>query len=397
MFVLLALPCHVLLLTACGDTERETPQVINGVIDLSAWDFSSGGNLDLKGEWKFIWMKDQADFADPAYDDSAWDALTVPGLWNGTTGSAFGFGWLRLRITNLTGTNLGLYLKSSCRSYTLYVNGVPFMENGTPGTDGASTIHKRLPLIETLPPLSGETVIAWKIANFADYIGGPAYPVRIGIVQRLEDEVWAERAVLLFVIGFILMMCVYHVILWLGRREDRASLCFALFCLMIAARMLIINNIPALLFPSVNLFELSSKAEFTVTVLAWFFIYTYFAKLFRQEFPKIIFRIQLGCTVFFLAVSTLTPTSIHSFFSLPLQIFLFTGCVVIMINIIRALIRKRPGAWLVLCGFLVFLLTVVNDLIFTNMPGITVSLTHCLLYTSPSPRDRTRSRMPSSA
>ena len=32
-----------------------------------------------------------------------------------------------------------------------------------------------------------------------------------------------------------------------------------------------------------------------------------------------------------------------------------------------------------------------------NYPGVTVEKKDCLLYTSPSPRDRTRSRMPSSA
>ena len=32
-----------------------------------------------------------------------------------------------------------------------------------------------------------------------------------------------------------------------------------------------------------------------------------------------------------------------------------------------------------------------------HLPGMIASLTPCLLYTSPSPRDRTRSRMPSSA
>jgi len=33
----------------------------------------------------------------------------------------------------------------------------------------------------------------------------------------------------------------------------------------------------------------------------------------------------------------------------------------------------------------------------TDKPLSHLLLTHCLLYTSPSPRDRTRSRMPSSA
>ena len=37
-----------------------------------------------------------------------------------------------------------------------------------------------------------------------------------------------------------------------------------------------------------------------------------------------------------------------------------------------------------------------NEIERTNI-GLPVQLTFCLLYTSPSPRDRTRSRMPSSA
>ena len=36
-------------------------------------------------------------------------------------------------------------------------------------------------------------------------------------------------------------------------------------------------------------------------------------------------------------------------------------------------------------------------IILTGSPGATFELRVCLLYTSPSPRDRTRSRMPSSA
>ena len=32
-----------------------------------------------------------------------------------------------------------------------------------------------------------------------------------------------------------------------------------------------------------------------------------------------------------------------------------------------------------------------------DIPGVPYQTGHCLLYTSPSPRDRTRSRMPSSA
>ena len=43
------------------------------------------------------------------------------------------------------------------------------------------------------------------------------------------------------------------------------------------------------------------------------------------------------------------------------------------------------------------LITFDTDQVFTNPANFEVDINVCLLYTSPSPRDRTRSRMPSSA
>ena len=51
---------------------------------------------------------------------------------------------------------------------------------------------------------------------------------------------------------------------------------------------------------------------------------------------------------------------------------------------VRALIKKCPGQW-------------PGHLNFLTPPSAAARKPACLLYTSPSPRDRTRSRMPSSA
>tara|TARA_Y100001954_G_C15717741_1_gene556558 strand:- start:647 stop:766 length:120 start_codon:yes stop_codon:yes gene_type:complete len=34
---------------------------VNGVLDLSSWNFEKYGPIDLRGEWKFYWKK----FIDP--------------------------------------------------------------------------------------------------------------------------------------------------------------------------------------------------------------------------------------------------------------------------------------------------------------------------------------------
>ena len=45
----------LLLLGSCGEERREAPKVVDGVIDLSDWDFEKDGPVSLEGDWHFWW------------------------------------------------------------------------------------------------------------------------------------------------------------------------------------------------------------------------------------------------------------------------------------------------------------------------------------------------------
>lgn len=89
-------------------------------------------SVDLNGPWKFHTGDDQA-WADPKFDDSAWDTLDLTPR-KGTAGKGWtrrgypgyaGFAWYRLRI-NLEGVNHRLALKMPDQAddaYQVYVNG----------------------------------------------------------------------------------------------------------------------------------------------------------------------------------------------------------------------------------------------------------------------------------
>ena len=71
-------------------------------------------------------------------------------------------------------------------------------------------------------------------------------------------------------------------------------------------------------------------------------------------------------------------------------------------QLLHLLLRQRGLGLLLLCPcFLVAqLVPLLEKVLFPGFDGLLVRLKllgNCLLYTSPSPRDRTRSRMPSSA
>ena len=38
-----------------SETVQKVPQAINGILDLSSWDFDKQGAVKLEGEWKFFW------------------------------------------------------------------------------------------------------------------------------------------------------------------------------------------------------------------------------------------------------------------------------------------------------------------------------------------------------
>ena len=44
---------------------REQPLAVDGILDLSDWDFEKDGIVELKGEWRFVWEE----FVEPMPSD----------------------------------------------------------------------------------------------------------------------------------------------------------------------------------------------------------------------------------------------------------------------------------------------------------------------------------------
>ena len=72
----------LLSLCSCGEKRRAQPVAVDGVLDLSNWDFEKDGIVDLKGEWRFVWD----DFVDPMPSDKFREkfsgTIKVPSTWH---------------------------------------------------------------------------------------------------------------------------------------------------------------------------------------------------------------------------------------------------------------------------------------------------------------------------
>ncbi len=162
------------------------------------------------------------------------------------------------------------------------------------------------------------------------------------------------------------MMGLYYILLWFGRKEDKTSLYFALFCILIFFRMMSTNNIMQTLLKDLNLYSILLKLEYLSIPLGWTFFIMYLNELYTEEINKLVFKVFqiLGLVISLFII--LVPTWIFTSFLLYIQIILIIGGIWIIIINVLAVKNKREGAIIVLSGFILFFIFVINDILFSQ-------------------------------
>ncbi len=214
-------PALIILLiffVSCNKKEIIYPEIENGQIDLENWDFNNNGPVELKGDWKHVWLNDNPDYMDMDYDDSSWENYKTPDNWRNNKDSPFGYIWLRLHIKLNTDEKLFLYQSTCSNSYSMYINGDEYIQIGNPGNNRENTEFKILPVIKALP-LESTLLIAWKISNFDDLNGGPGIVPVIGTYTDLFYKLWLPDIFNAFILGILIIICLTHVIFWFGRKK----------------------------------------------------------------------------------------------------------------------------------------------------------------------------------
>lgn len=359
------------------------PMVKDGHLDARSVDLVRGETLHLQGTWKFIWLRDNPAFADPRFDDSAWTTIAVPGYWNGITGTGQGYGWYRCRITvdgeklRASKVRLALSVRLIRSSYELYVNGVRLMGSGTVGADERSAVPQLIPRLESFepPPTGDEIVIAVRNANYAHRSGGPYTIPEMGINAVLAQKRWYTDVIHLVAMGILLMMCIYHAMLWVGRREDRSSLYFFLGCLVILLRLIATSDILERLFPFAHLHELHFTIVYGSIPLGWMTFALFFRELFKEEFSGRIFTAAMALGGLYTASILLLPCRIYSTYAMVYEVSLLVFGSWFLAGIIIAAGRKRRGALTILPGFVVFFFTGVHDILAAKLIVTTPEMT----------------------
>ncbi len=158
--------------------------------------------------------------------------------------------------------DIGFFAPTTSTNYALYINGKLTGRKGKLSTKAETSEGEYKTEIYALPFLADTLDIIYHISNFDYRIGGMWKAPAIGTVINLERAENKRYFMQFFLLGAIMMLCLYHIGVNIPQFRNKESLYFALLCLTAILRIgatddyLIVSYIPG--FP----WELYVKTEF---------------------------------------------------------------------------------------------------------------------------------------
>lgn len=369
----------LIVLSGCAKEHTEirpSPNAVNGILDLSDWDFEDNGSVSLDGEWEFYWgeILNWTDFhsGNPPVMSGY---IEVPRSWNkyrvnGTVLSGNGYATYRLIIKTGTGSShaLGLKLPRIFTAYSISVDNKILSANGTVAKTKEEAVPQYRPEIVMIKPVNNEIELVIHVSNFSHRSGGMLEKIVLGTDKQIIDNREKQIALELFLFGSLAIIGIYHIVIFIFRRKNRTPLYFGLYCLLIATRTIFVGEIfITQLFPGFN-WEIQHKIQTSTFYIGVPLFVMFLESVFPGEFPKWPLKIAKIAGACFSSVVLLTPVKIFTIINPAYQLITFLLVLIVLYTMILACIRKRTGALVIMVGGIFFLFTVVNDMLFLSVP-----------------------------
>ena len=382
----------LILLTAfllpIGCVEKKSfPTAVNGVLDLSNWDFRHNGTVKLKGDWDIYWEKllTPNDFSGPSPPKKTGVSF-VPRYWEGQVVNGVplhyrGYATLRLMVRMPADTtSLGLEIKGMRGALKIWLNGEILNECGTLGTTGTE-VHEASGTSYLYPIRSNEQMHEFivQIANFHMYPHfGALFSLSLGRLSDLRHENYLPIGIDLFMMGASITMAFYHLVLFVFRTQNRSNLYFGALCLLYGT-WLTYNGVCSGEWFSALLPGVPWQARFIGSFFALVFmpvcLIMFVRSLFPRECSKAVVRLAQVVFAGWAFTSVLVPFStsilpLERLFRVlyhptirPSEILLVGLAIYIIGVILLAAKRKRRGARFMLGSFSILFIAIVHDVV----------------------------------
>ncbi len=354
-------------------SHKTPPRASKGVLDLRDWDRMRDGAVSLAGEFEFYWQQqlwpeafsDTVTRPEPHFIEveKPWNDFKISGKKLG------GDGFATYRLTLLLNSErlpLAFHFPDMGTAFRVFLNGEQLIEIGRPGKSRATTIPKYRPLVVEFDGDSTKIELIYHVSNFHHARGGAWERVRLGTKWEVYKVRGRRLAYDLVLFGTILVMGLYHLAFLTLRRRAKPALFFGLLCLIVAVRLLTVNERTLLqYFPALS-WEVFLKIEYLTYYLSVPAFGLFFASVFRQDFSRFVLRAVLGVGLSAAGLVLLFPAKIFTHTMIWFNLFTLAALAYALYFLFLCAKRGRRGARTVLFGFLLLGACVLNDILDAN-------------------------------
>jgi signal transduction histidine kinase len=371
----------LLQLNLLCSSDLATARVRQGVADFAQEHWHE--IQDLSGEWRFFpkrFLK-ESDLRAPDFSLDTGLLVQIPGVIDSYVDAqgqplhpqTWGTFLIKVRNLHPDFLDLGLSVRGDT-AYDVFVLDIhqqspmiPVLSVGQVGSRPQTSIP------EVASPIglwrangSGDYFLVIHLSGFHYPTGGLWTPPEIGRYAALQTQHQTVFLAESLAVGMILVMMFYHLMLYVHRREDKASLVLSLFSFSVLLRTLGTSpNIVHAVFPEPSrlIFEIVRKCEFaSLGILgvsgAWFALATFPIKSLQK-----IFRIGVALGIASFLFCLLTPARIYPRFVVLIDAILLCHVTTYIAVVAHAKWQKAIGSNYLLIGGLVMAMTVVYDVL----------------------------------
>lgn len=309
------------------EPDPKAPPARNGILDLSRWDFTRHGLVNLNGQWQFYGgqLLTPADFKNGA--DLSPTYVDVPGLWLGESRKEGlprkGYGTYHLSVRLPEESRIyGVKVNSIRMSHRLYVNGKLEGESGNPSADAAGNRPGNTPYDTFFNVQDGKVDIIIQVSNFVYMSGGIVNAIQFGAQHDLSTYNSIQTGTRIAVILLLVMFGSYHLSIFILRRRERPYLYSALYLYSLMVVELFTSEKLALrAFPSLPFVWAYKSMDFSIFAGA-LLIMLFFLSLEKRILPKRKIVWMLAPIAALLLCIVLLPYSIYIYIKIPAFLYL---------------------------------------------------------------------------
>ncbi|MBN2891975.1 MAG: PAS domain S-box protein [Bacteroidales bacterium] len=363
----------LILLTVFASCSHENEKTAKkGVLDLSSWNIEKDGIVEITGEFEFYWNNfyTYTDFHNS--EAKLVTIVSIPDVWNnlkikGKNLPAYGYATYRLKLkTNTSLKEISLYIPYQGTAFELFQNDKSVLKCGNPTETSKNFSPKRENNIIHLQLDTNVNELIFHVSNYVFRDGGLWYPIQIGNEKQIDKHFETLLFSDIFLIGILFLITVFSLILSIFRKNDYASLFFAIFSFFILLRTALTNTLILEHFFQNLPYVLTLKLEY-ISLTGLMFAFFYFIKfLYPKVSVKTIDYFLISFILLYFIIIIVTSCYFSSKLLVPFQIVFVLSIFYAFFLIIKAIYKNHHSAKYILVGFIFVLISSLLDVLIAN-------------------------------